>query len=318
MPGNSGELAECCFMSEPLVYLNGRFVPASQASLNIYDLGIVLGATLTEMTRTFNHEPFRLGDHMKRFYRSCKYCGIVPPPPEVLEQATLELVAHNAKLIDNTSDLGIVHFITPGENKIYAGSAAGSARLTPTLCIHSFPLPFSAWRHLITDGAHVVTPSIRHVPPECVDPKMKNRSRLHWWIADKQTQAVDPKAISLLLDLDGNITECGGSNFVTLVGDTIFSPTSKNILEGVSMLTVKELATQLGLKWVEKDLQIYDVVNADEAWLTTTPYCIAPATKINNIPIGSGKPGPVFAKVVDAWSKRVGLDILKQIASSPI
>ena len=63
-------------MNEPVVYLNDGFVPASQAHLKIYDLGIVLGATLTEMTRTFRHQPFRLEEHVRRLLRSCKYAGI--------------------------------------------------------------------------------------------------------------------------------------------------------------------------------------------------------------------------------------------------
>jgi branched-chain amino acid aminotransferase len=304
-------------MSEPLVYLNDRFVPASRAHLNIYDLGIVLGATLTEMTRTFGHQPFRLEDHLGRLYRSCKYAGLQPPlSSEETHAKTLELVEANCKFIEEGQELGIIHFITPGENRIYAGSAASSARLTPTFCIHTFPLPFSAWRHLFAEGAHVVTPAIRHVPPQCVEPKMKNRSRLHWWLADQQTHAVDPQAITLLLDLEGNITECAGSNFLIARGRTVYSPTSRNILEGVSLVTVRELAAELGWDWVEKDLQPYDVVNADEAWLTTTPYCIAPCIRINGTPVGKGKPGPMFAEVMAAWSRRVGLDILKQILES--
>ncbi|MCH8891484.1 MAG: aminotransferase class IV [Myxococcales bacterium] len=128
-------------------------------------------------------------------------------------------------------------------------------------------MPFEEWRHFFTEGVHLVTPSIRHIPPQCIDPKMKNRSRLHWWIADQQSHAVDPRATSLLLDLEGNITECSGSNVVIIKGRTIYSPTSRNILEGVSLVTVRELAPGLGLDWVEKELQPYDVVNADEAWL---------------------------------------------------
>ena len=130
------------------------------------------------------------------------------------------------------------------------------------------------------------------MPPQCVDPKTKNRSRLHYWLADKQSQAVDPAATSLLLDLDGNLTECSGANFVVVENDAIFTPTSRNILEGVSLVTLRELAPELGLGWVEKNLQPYDAVNADEAWLTSTPYCLAPCTRINNTPIGDGKPGP--------------------------
>lgn len=301
-------------MTEPIVYLNDGFLPASQAKLNIYDLGIVLGATLTEMTRTFRHQPFCAGEHVARLYRSLKYSGIeVPLSPEEMLALTHELAAENCKLLQPNEDIGIVHFVTPGENAIYAGSAGLAGPMSPTICIHSFPLRFSMWKHLFVDGAHVVTPSIRHIPPQCIEPKMKNRSRLHWFLADKQSQAVDPRAITLLLDLDGNVTECAGSNFVIIKDRTIITPTTRNILWGISLQTVKELAAGIGMEFLEKDFQPYDVINADEAWLTTTPYCLAPCTKINNIPIGNGKPGPGFKAMLAAWSRRVGMDIEAQV-----
>ncbi len=304
-------------MNEPVVYLNDGFVPATQAHLNIYDLGIVLGATVTEMTRTFGHEPFRLDEHVRRLLRSCKYTGFeLDLDHDGLVECTRSLIEINGGLIGPDQDLGVVHFVTPGENPIYAGSAGRPVRLKPTLCIHSFPLPFSVWPPYFREGAHVVTPSIRHVPPQCVDPKTKNRSRLHYWLADRQTQAVDPAATSLLLDLDGNLTECSGANFVLVADDTIFTPTSRNILEGVSLVTLREMAPELGLGWVEKDLQPYDAVNADEAWLTSTPYCLAPCTRINDTPIGDGRPGPLFGRAMEAWSRQVGIDILAQIENT--
>ena len=300
--------------TEPIVFLKGEFVPASTAKINVYDCGVVLGATLTEMTRTFQHRPFRLDDHLARLYRSCKYAGIeIPHTLSEMGDRTTELIEHNRELIGDSQDLGIVHFVTAGEFEAYAGSAASGGPMVPTVCIHSFPLPLHLWSGLFEQGAHLVTPSIRHIPPQCLDPKMKNRSRLHWWMADQQTHAVDPRAITLLLDLDGNVTETGGSNFVMLSGNTVYTPTSRNVLPGVSLLTVRELASQLGYDFVEKDLQPYDVVNADEAWLPTTPYCLAPATRINGTPIGSGKPGPGFFRMMKAWSDRVGMNILGQI-----
>ncbi len=300
--------------AEPIVYLNNGFLPASQAKLNIYDLGIVLGATLTEMTRTFRHQPFRAEDHVARLYRSLKYSGIaVPMSPDEMLARTQTLAETNCQLLHPGEDIGIVHFVTPGENALYAGSAGVAGPLSPTVCIHSFPLRFSLWRHLFIDGAHVVTPSIRHIPPQCLEPKMKNRSRLHWFLADQQSQAVDPRAITLLLDLDGNVTECAGSNFVIIKDRTIVTPTTRNILGGMSLQTVKELAPSLGMEFVEREFQPYDVINADEAWLTTTPYCLAPCTRINRIPIGDGKPGPRFKEMMAAWSERVGIDIEKQV-----
>ncbi len=301
-------------MTEPVVYLSGQFVPASQASINIFDFGIVLGATLTDLTRTFAHKPFKIDQHVARLYRSCRYANIeLPLTNSQMIDRCMALIEQNTKLIEPGQDLAIVKFVTPGENLVYAGAAAAPENMTPTVCIHSFPLPFQVWRHLFTDGAHVVTPAIRHVPPQCVDSKTKNRSRLHWWLADQQTHAVDPKGITLLLDLEGNLTETAGSNFVLIKDDVIYSPMPRNILWGVSLDTVRELAPKVGMDFVTKDLQLYDLLNADEAWIPTTPYCLAPVTKANGQPIGDGKPGPRFAKMMVAFSELVDFDVLGQI-----
>lgn len=301
-------------MTEPLVFLTGQFLPASEAKLNIYDLGLVLGATFTDMARTFRHRPFRLEDHVDRLLRSTRYGGIpLSYGRAELLDITARVVAHNTRLIGADDDLAIVYFVTPGENLLYAGSSASMAPPHPTVCVHTFRLPFEAWRHLFAEGAHVVTPSIRHVPPECVDPKTKHRSRLHWFLADQQTRLVDPRAVTLLLDLQGNLTECAGSNFVLVKDRVIYSPERRNILWGVSLDTVVQLAPAAGLGFETRDLQVYDVVNADEAWLTTTPYCVAPCTKINGLPIGDGKPGPAWRRIMELWSARVGMDVPAQV-----
>ena len=300
--------------SEPLVYLRGRLQPASQAHVAIYDAAVVLGATVTDLIRTFDHQPYRLGDHLDRFFRSSRYARIAPPIDRVeTERVCRDLVAHNADLLPPGGELALVLFLSPGELSVYAGSAAGDEERQPTFCIHTFPLPFHIWRSYFTEGAHVVTPSIRQVPAVCVDPKIKCRSRMHWWLADQESRQVDPRAVSLCLDLEGNVTETGGSNFLICRGDTVVSPAPSHILRGISMTTVAELCPALGLAFEERDFQVYDVINADEAFLATTPYCLAPVTRINNTPIGEGRPGPVFGKLMDAWSTSVEVDILAQI-----
>src|SRR4051794_9643823 len=170
-------------MTEPIVYLNGRTVPASQASLPIYDAGIVLGATVTEMTRTFRQRPYRLGDHIDRLYRSLKYTRLdIRLPKEELTRVSLELIEHNAALLDEEGELGLIHFVTAGELPVYAGSSGQGARTTPTVCAHTFPMPFELWAAKMRAGQHLVTPAIRHVPPQCFDPKMKYRSRMHYFL----------------------------------------------------------------------------------------------------------------------------------------
>jgi len=301
-------------MTEPLVYLTGRLVPASQASIAIFDAGVVLGATVTEMTRTFRQEPWRLGDHLRRLYRSLKYTRMeVETLREELERITRELVAHNAKLLHPEDELGIVHFVTAGEFPVYAGSAGRTARTTPTVCIHTFPMPFELWAKKLLHGQHLVTPSIRHVPPQCYDPKMKYRSRMHYYLADHEARVADPEAAALLLDLEGNVTETGGSNFLIVKDGTIISPTTVNTLPGISRAMVMELAAKNGIPFVERDFQVYDVINADEAFTATTPYCLLPVTKINGLPIGDGKPGPMVKRLLGLWSDAVGIDIPGQL-----
>ena len=299
---------------EPLVYIRGQLVPWSEAHIKIYDAAVVLGATVTDMTRTISHRPFRLEDHVARFYRSAKYARIPPPlsPEETIER-TLELVEHNTGLISAEQDLGIIYFMSPGHMATYAGRP--DAPMESTFCIHSFVIPFQLMADHVTKGVHVVTPPTRHVPPQCVDQKIKNRSRLHWWIADREARLVDPDAITLLLDLDGNVTECSGSNFFIVRDGKIVLPSPRNILPGVSMLTVTELATDLGIPVEARDYQVYDIINADEAMISTTPYCLLPATRINGLEIGNGKPGPVFEQLIEAWSKLVGRDLVEQITT---
>lgn len=304
-------------MTEPLVFLNGQLVPTSQASLKIYDAGVVLGATVTEMTRTFRHRPFRLEDHLARLFRSLKYTRMeIGLSPAELERISRELVVHNAKLIGSGEELGLIHFVTAGEFPVYAGSAAAGQSMTPTVCAHTFPLPFGLWAKKMRAGAHVVTPSIRHVPPQCFDPKMKYRSRMHYFLADHEARLVDPDAVALLLDLDGNVTETSGANFLLVDQGQIVSPTLRNILPGISRRTVIELAAKLAIPFIERDIQVHSVMNADEAFLASTPFCLMPVTQINGVAIAGGKPGPIFRTLLAAWSDLAGVDIAGQFASA--
>ncbi|MCX7422206.1 MAG: aminotransferase class IV [Planctomycetia bacterium] len=300
-------------MTEPLVSLNGQLLPATQARLNIYDAGVVFGATVTEMTRTFRHQPFRLEDHVARLFRSLKSTQMdIGMSPEELITRSLELLSHNAGLIPADDELGLIQFVTAGEYGSYVASRDVVVRSGPTVCIHTFPLPFALWAKRMQSGAHVVTPTIRHVPPQCYDPSTKNRSRLHYYLADQEARQTDPRAIALLLDIDGNVAETSGANFLIVERGTIVSPTERNTLPGVSRTTVFDLATRLGIPFVERDFQPEAVLSADEAFLSGTSICLCPVTKINGQIIGGGEPGSVYRRLISAWSEMVGVDITGQ------
>ena len=303
-------------MSEPIAYLNGRFVPASQCVLRVYDLGIVLGAAVTDLLRTFRQKPYRMSDHVQRLYRSCKYARIEPPvSAEQSMEISQKLIAHNAALAPGR-ELILVYYMTAGESPVYAGAAAAGEEPSPTYVQHTFALPVELWRDLFLHGAHCVTPAPRHVAPQSLSSKIKHRNRLHMWIGDKEAHLADPKAIPLYLDLDGNIAETTGSNFVIYRDGTVISPRRKNMLWGISLTVLGEILREMGVPLIEQDIQVYDVINADEAWLPTTPYCLAPVVKINGVHIGDGKPGPMWRKILARWSEIVEKDIYQEIAGS--
>jgi len=303
-------------MKEPIAYLKGEFVPASQCMLPVYDLGIVLGAAVTDFLRTFDQQPYRMEDHVRRFYRSCKYARIKPPVDMEETMAISEkLLAENGALAPG-QELGLVYYITAGENTVYSGAAGMLEEFTPSYVQHTFPLRFHLWRDVFLEGVHCVTPAPRHWPPQCLSSKIKNRNRLHMWIGEQEVRTGDSNAMPLYLDIHGNITETGGSNFVIFRDGEVVSPRRANILWGISLTVLTEILEEMGVPFVEQDIQSYDVVNADEAWLPTTPYCLGPVVRFNGEPIGEGRPGPMWRRVIERWSEIVGKDIYREITET--
>jgi branched-chain amino acid aminotransferase len=85
-----------------------------------------------------------------------------------------------------------------------------------------------------------------------------------------------------------------------------------NALAGVTRATTLELAEQIGVPTRECDLQPYDVYTAEEAFFTSTPYCLMPATKFNGLPVGDGQVGPITKRLLAAWSDLTGVDVVQQ------
>ena len=118
---------------------------------------------------------------------------------------------------------------------------------------------------------------------------------------------------ALLIDPDGFIAEGTGDNFFMVKDGELITPEGRNILRGISRAYVMELAGQLGISFRECNIEPFDLYNADEAFLTGTPFCILPSTHFNGVPIGNGVMGPVTRKLLSQWSMNVGVDIVQQM-----
>lgn len=297
-----------------LAFLNGRFLPQEEAGLSLHDAGFVFGATVTDLCRTFHHGLFRLRDHVARFRQSCEMAGVPQPisDEEVIRFAE-ELTAKNAAHLHLDQDLALVMFATPGPLGYYGGHSNDSGMERPTFGMHTFLLPFWRYAPLYQHGAHLVVPATRHVPSKTLNSHIKHRSRLNWWIAGQEAQQAEEGAWALLLDANGFVTETAAANFLVLKDGIVCSPPRTCILGGISLLTVEEICQELRISFQERPLTVKECLEADEALLTGTSFCLAGVSQLNGQPIPW--PGPVFEKLVEAWNRRAGLDIRAQILS---
>ncbi len=290
----------------PLAYLNGHVLPATEAGLSLQDAGFVWGATVTDRVRTYGHKLYRLSEHLERFRGSCELCSIPQPVPDrELAKVAENLAGLNAAILGPKTELILILFATPGACR--PGKPAG----TPTIGMHAVPFEGEAYRSLLTEGAKLIVPEVRHLPVDCIPRHAKMRSRMHWWLAEQETRKVDPDASALLRDRAGHLTETAAANFLIVRKGIVISPPRDQVLDGISLLVVEELCGTLGIKFEEHSIKIEDVHAASEALLTSTPYGIAGVSSIDGKPVRW--PGPVLKRLHDAWSEQVGVDIWRQI-----
>ena len=291
-------------MDQITVFLNGAWVPNSELHISVDDAGFLLGATVTERLRTFGGRVFRLAEHLDRLCNSLKIVGL--DSDKICNQvatAVPEFLQRNGALIGAGDDWSIVAFATPG--------VAGSDR--PTVCVHGYPLPFKTWAAKYETGVPVIVSHIRQLPPNCVPPELKCRSRMHFYLADREAAARQPGARAILLDQDGYIAEATSANVVVFrEGEGFVSPPHDNILVGVSLGVVEELSARINVPFVTRGLSVDELCSADEALLTSTSICALPIVECNGHPIAGGKPGPIFGRLLSAWNDLVGLNITEQ------
>ena len=297
---------------QPIAWMNGEVIDAQQAAVPVGDLGVVAGASVTEFLRTFSHKPYRITEHLDRLKSSRNLLNFSTVVDFAELKNAVELVtAENAKLLPANHELGLIAFITAGQNLTYLGASGRDRVSQGTVCIHSFPLPFELWASAYETGQHLATVSVPPLPKEAVEPQAKHRNRLHWKRADEEARE-NSGARSLLVSPDGFLTETSSGNLFVLKGNSLLTPREETVLGGISRGVLMELAATEGLEVGEADLTPVDLATADEALVTSTPYCVIPVTKFNGESIGDGQPGPVFRRLMAAWSDTVGVDIVQQ------
>jgi len=300
-------------MSQRTVYFNGRYVPETEARVSIFDSALMYGDMAFEITRTYNRRPFRLHEHLDRLYGSLRLleidCGLTL---DEMERITLETLERNLPTEPVDMDWQIMHDVSRGPLDLYRSAFPDGLR--PTVSINCWPLitHMGSFAPKYASGVHIVIPAQHTLPAHLIDPKAKTRSRLHYQISNLQAARMGSGCWPVLLDPDGFIAEGPGWNIFLVKNGELLTPEPRNILLGVSRATTIELARKLRIPVRETNLGRYEALRADEIFCTATTYSLAHATSFEGQTVGNGGPGPVFTRLLKAWTELAGIDFVAQ------
>ena len=286
--------------SEIQIHLDGQLVPASEAKVSVYDHGFLYGDGVFEGIRIYNRRIFRLDAHLTRLYRSAKAIWLEPPYSVAeMKSAIEETVAANqlengyirAIFSRGKGDLGLDPRKCPKATTVIIADAI---KLYPP--------------EVYEEGMECITVATRRSQPDALNPAIKSLNYLNNILAKIECiRAGVPECI--MLNSRGLVAECSGDNIFVYIrdfngrGELRTPPVSAGILEGITRDAVMQLGEKLGIRVVEKDLALFDIYAADEAFLTGTAAEVVPVTKLDMREIGDGKPGPITAQLMAAYKE---------------
>ncbi len=273
------------------MYVDGKFVPQSEARISVFDHGLLYGDGVFEGIRAYNGRIFKLEQHVNRLFHSAKAIDLkIPHSKEEMASIILETCRKN-----DMKEGYLRPVITRGPGDL--GLDPRKCKRGPSVVVIAQP-GIALFRS--EKGLRMTTSSYRRVPPQSLSPSIKSLNYLNNIMAKVEANqyGVDE---ALLLDIHGYVSEASAENFFIVKNHTIITPWSSTNLPGVTRETVLELAPQLGLKPEERLFALYDVWAADEAFLTGTAAEIGPVVELDGRQIGDGKPGPVTKGIMKAF-----------------
>ncbi|MEM8945916.1 MAG: branched-chain-amino-acid transaminase [Planctomycetota bacterium] len=267
------------------VYINGKLVPQEQATVSVFDHGLLYGDGVFEGLRAYGGKIFRLEEHVRRLYESAKaICLDIP-----MSEADM-CAAHNDTIAANDIQDGYIRSIVT--------RGAGTLGLDPNRCSNPQVIIIADAialypEELYEQGLEIITASTIRNHPAALSPRIKSLNYLNNILA--KMEGLKAGCVeALMLNHKGELAECTGDNiFLVRNGVLMTPPMDAGILGGITRDAVIEVAEAAGIQVMKVTLSRHDVFIADECFLTGTAAEVIPVVKVDDRTIGSGKPGPV-------------------------
>ncbi len=279
---------------EIAVYLDGKFLPESDAKITVFDHGLLYGDGVFEGIRAYNKRVFKLERHVERMYQSAKAIDLkIPHTREEFTELILETCRRN-----NIVDGYIRPIVTRGPGDL--GLDPRKCKRGPTVAIIAQPGITLYPKEKYEKGLRLVTSSYRRVPPQSLSPSIKSLNYLNQIMARVEANQYGADE-ALLLDINGFVSEASADNFFIVQNHSVITPPTSTNLPGVTRETALELAEKLGIRAEEKPFTLYDVWASAEAFITGTAAEIGPVVEVDGRTIGEGKPGKVTKQLMKAF-----------------
>ncbi len=288
-------------MSQPTTYafFKGKFVPLEDANVNIMNNAFMYGTAVFEGIRGYWNERteemylFRMREHFERMMDSMKIMYMEPRySVDEFCRLTVELVKMNAPRVDT--------YIRPSAYK--SGQKIGPSLENNPTDFYIFTVPFGDYFHG-AGGLAVQISSWRRVEDNAIPARAKIVGAYANTALAKTDALMAGFDECIVLSENGHVSEGSAMNvFMVKRGVLITTPTTENILEGITRGTICEMAeAELGLKTVQRQIDRSELYTADEMFFCGTGAQIAPIISIDRRPVGTGQPGPISSKIKDLY-----------------
>ncbi len=272
------------------VYLNGAFVPRSDAKISALDYGFLFGYGLFETMRAYNGTVFRLDNHLARLAKPAVKLSI-PVEPGVLRNAVAETVRLNG-----LKEARVRLTVAIGEGSLVPDPH--SCAKPTILVVAAKYTPYAP--EIYERGFRVMVSSLRRNSQSPLT-VMKTANYLENLLAreEARTAAFDD---ALLLNEKGQLAEASTSNIFLVSKNTLRTPSVESgILPGITRDVILELASELGIKTAEAAIRPEELRAAQEAFLTNSMIEVMPLSMVDGETVGSGKPGTVTRRLMTAY-----------------
>lgn len=274
-----------------LVWFNGEVSELASAKVPAADHAHLYGDGLFEGIRIYNRKVFKLDEHLDRLYYGCKFMNFNLAMAKSELKSTILDVCKQADISDGYIRLNVTRGTGLGLDPKAVPGPANIMIMVSTLALYG--------PEMYETGLHVITTSFRVAPPDTLDQKLKCIGRYAYHILAKEEANKAGAGEGLMLNKEGYVAECTGDNIFVIKNRKLRTPhPSQGILLGITRGTVIALARNAGYEVTEDILTRYDIMEADEAFLTGTAAEVIPMVSLDGRKIGCGTPGEMTAEII--------------------